>query len=132
MSGLTTVAPLSREEFVDRFRAMQRVPNTYYTIVIEDTSRNRLVAIGSIVKELKFIHSAGSIGHIEDIVVDSTMRGKRLGWRLIQALRYIGGRLMLYKIILDCSDDNVAFYKKCGFKRKGNEMAVYIPPPSKL
>lgn len=31
-----------------------------------------------------------------------------------------------YKVILDCSDDNVPFYQKCGLERKGAQMAVYF------
>ena len=30
-----------------------------------------------------------------------------------------------YKVILDCEDHNQKFYEKCGFHRKGVEMACY-------
>lgn len=36
--------------------------------------------------ELKFIRGCGKCGHIEDVVVDSTYRGLRLGLRVIEAL----------------------------------------------
>ena len=29
-------------------------------------------------------------------------------------------------MILDCSEDNVAFYERCGFQRKEVQMAVYL------
>ena len=31
-----------------------------------------------------------------------------------------------YKCILDCSDENVAFYEKSGFNRKGSFMTTYF------
>lgn len=30
-------------------------------------------------------------------------------------------------VILDCSEKNVPFYEKCGFKQKEVEMAWYVP-----
>jgi hypothetical protein len=32
-----------------------------------------------------------------------------------------------YKVILDCSDNNAAFYERCGFVRKSVHMALYFP-----
>jgi glucosamine-phosphate N-acetyltransferase len=29
-------------------------------------------------------------------------------------------------VILDCSEENQAFYSKCGFKRKEVQMALYL------
>jgi hypothetical protein len=53
-------------------------------------------------------------------------RGKKLGFKLIQALQRLGGLLGCYKVILDCSEDNVKFYTRCGFKQKEVQMVVYI------
>ena len=32
----------------------------------------------------------------------------------------------VYKIILNCSDENIKFYEKCGFELKSNQMAKYF------
>ncbi|CAB4434582.1 unnamed protein product [Rhizophagus irregularis] len=45
-------------------------------------------------------------------------KGKKLGLRVIQALKYIGAKTGCYKVILDCSEKNVPFYEKCGFQKK--------------
>ena len=65
-------------------------------------------------------------GHIEDIVVDSSYRGKNLGKRIIELLKSIAHVNDCYKVILDCADYNVPFYKKCGFSVKGCQMVWYI------
>ena len=73
----------------------------------------------------------GLVGHIEDIVTHSEYRGLNLGRLVIETLKGIGKAKGCYKIILDCSEKNVAFYKKCGFAQKEFEMAFYIPENDK-
>ena len=90
--------------------------------------------------EKKFLRGLSTVGHIEDIVVDKNQQGKKLGLRIIQALTGISEGLGAYKTILNCNDDNIrkpirskaevpfidnfftAFYEKCGFSKKENEM----------
>ena len=69
--------------------------------------------------EKKFIRNAGVAGHIEDIVVMSSHRGQKLGLRIINCLTALAWPNNCYKVILDCSDNNVKFYEKCGYERKG-------------
>jgi glucosamine-phosphate N-acetyltransferase len=51
----------------------------------------------------------------------------KLGYWIIETLKHIGAMAGCYKIILDCSEKNVQFYEKCGFKKKEVEMVWYIP-----
>ena len=53
--------------------------------------------------------------HIEDVVVDNMYRGNRTGKLLIEELIKIAKHYKCYKVILDCSKENVPFYEKCGF-----------------
>lgn len=99
----------------------------YFPIVIILKATDQVVATGNVFIEKKFLRGLGSVGHIEDIAVDKTQQGKKLGLRLIQTLTDISEALGCYKTILDCSDENTPFYEKCGFVRKGNEMAKYAP-----
>lgn len=80
---------------------------TYATVCIIQKSNDRMVGCGTLVLEHKFIRSGGSVGHIEDIVVDPAVRGKSLGKRIIEALTGISERLGAYKTILDCNKDNI-------------------------
>ena len=67
----------------------------------------KLVAIGSIIMERKFTRGGGIIGHIEDIAVSKSMQGRKLGLKIINSLESIGRGQGCYKIILDCSKDNI-------------------------
>ena len=45
-------------------------------VVTEDVGLRRIIACGTLSAEPKFIHEAGIVGHIEDVVVDMALRGK--------------------------------------------------------
>ncbi|KAI7899402.1 acyl-CoA N-acyltransferase [Cokeromyces recurvatus] len=124
---LTEVGNHTKEEFKERFEYMKKHNHEYHTITISDDSKNQVVAVGTIFIERKFIRKNGLVGHIEDIAVRGNQQGKKLGLRIIQALKYIGAKRGCYKVILDCSEKNVPFYEKCGFTRKEVEMSWYVP-----
>lgn len=95
-------------------------------IFVMKDAKGAIVGTGSIFIEKKFIHNLSSVGHIEDIVVDEKHRGKGFGKKIIDYLVEYGKNQGCYKIILDCSGDNVFFYNKCGFTKKDNHMVMYF------
>uniref|UniRef100_A0A0W0FTK6 glucosamine-phosphate N-acetyltransferase n=1 Tax=Moniliophthora roreri TaxID=221103 RepID=A0A0W0FTK6_MONRR len=111
--------------YLAQFNAIVKTPGTYYPIVLISKSTDQVVGTGCIFIERKFLRNLGLVGHIEDIAVDKSQQGKKLGLRVIQALVGISERLGCYKTILNCSDANIPFYEKCGFIKKENEMAKY-------
>jgi len=136
LGQLTEVGGLTKEGFEARWREMAQANSTlgptYHVVVCEDVSNKKLVASGTIFIERKFTRTAGLCGHIEDIVVDKSVRGKNLGLKLIKILTSIGAHMKCYKVILDCEEKNVAFYEKCGFTKKDVMMALYFAQKSKL
>ncbi|KZT25983.1 acyl-CoA N-acyltransferase [Neolentinus lepideus HHB14362 ss-1] len=130
LSVLTIVSDPGEAAWVAQFHAMRALPKTYYTIVIVDKTSDVIVAVGTVFIERKFLRGLGSVGHIEDIAVDKRQQGKKLGLRIIQSLTVISERSGCYKTILNCSNDNIPFYEKCGYQKKENEMAKYAPDRS--
>ena len=63
---------------------------------------------------------------LKDVVCDKAVRGKGLGKKIILAAVGLAHKCGCYKVILDCEESNVGFYEKCGFSRKGVEMAHYF------
>ncbi len=112
---------ITYEQFCEHYENMKSE-----VYVIRDISSNKIVASGSIFIETKFIHGLSSVGHIEDIVVDKEYRGIGLGKSIIDHLVNISKDRKCYKVILNCSKDNVEFYNKCGFKEKETEMTLYF------
>ncbi|KAI8091731.1 acyl-CoA N-acyltransferase [Thamnidium elegans] len=124
---LTEVGNHTKQEFDEQFNYLKKHSHEYHTITITEDAKDQVVAVGTILVERKFVHKNGLVGHIEDIAVNNNQQGKKLGLRIIQALKFIGAKRGCYKVILDCSEKNVPFYQKCGFTQKEVEMAWYVP-----
>ena len=85
---------------------------------------NKIVAYGSIVIENKI---RGDIaGHIEDIVVDTTVRGKMVGVKLVKELINIGKSKGCYRITLFCDEKLIKFYERNGFKVNNVMMKCFL------
>ena len=85
---------------------------------------DRVVAYGSIVIENKI---RGDIaGHVEDIVVDDSMRGKMVGVKLINKLISIGSEKGCYRISLFCEEKLIKFYERTGFKVNNIMMKKFL------
>lgn len=111
---------VSKEEFIKIVDQM--ISQDAHTYVIVD-SNEKIVATGKIIIEQK---SHGSkMGIIEDVVVDKENRGSGAGKKIIGKLIEMGERKKCYKVVLNCNDNNVGFYEKCGLVRKGVEMTHY-------
>lgn len=126
LSRLTVAPPITREEFGAVFRKIQLNSEYHITLVLEDLVTDTLLASGTLLIEPKFIHRGGLAGHIEDIVVRKETARRGFGYSVVTALCEIARAKGCYKVVLDCSDDTVAFYVKCGLERHGNQMQVYF------
>ena len=85
---------------------------------------NKVVAYGSLVVENKIRGEVA--GHIEDIVVDSNVRGKMIGVALIKELIKIGEIKGCYRITLFCKETLVKFYSRNGFEVNNVVMKRYL------
>ncbi|CAG8816050.1 34785_t:CDS:2, partial [Gigaspora margarita] len=104
LTVLTTVGDMSKAQFLgkskvnakERFYYLKAHNHEYFTLVIV-SPEDRIIGAGTIFIERKFIHNNGLVGHIEDIAVDKNQQGKKLGLRIIQALKHIGAKTGCYK-----------------------------------
>ena len=87
LSQLTVVPDTTKEAFDARFDEMnlsdgkEESKNSYHIFVVEETENKKIVATATLLLEKKFIRGCGLAGHIEDVVVDETVRGQKLGLR---------------------------------------------------
>jgi len=125
LGQLTQVDPkmMNREKTTEFLDSLDQ---HHCIFVVEQESTKEIVASGTLFIEKKLIRNYGKVGHIEDIVVHEKMRGYGLGKKMIEHVSEESKKMGCYKTILDCSDENVGFYEKCGYKRKGAQMAKYF------
>ena len=85
---------------------------------------NHVVATAALIIERKI--DCRVAGHIEDVVVSKNHRGSGMGSVLVKELIEVARREKCYKVILNCSDENVPFYRKLGFSKRDNGMIVLL------
>jgi glucosamine-phosphate N-acetyltransferase len=110
---------INYEAFEKRF---EETKNNIFII----RKNNLVIATASLFITKRFIRQLGSVGHVEDVVVNKEYRGHGLGKLLIKKLIEKAKEEGCYKIILDCSDENIVFYEGCGFIKKENQMVNYL------
>lgn len=125
LKQLTTIDPekISRKSFILQLHLIRS--NPYHKIIIAKYD-DKIVGTITILIEPKIIHNLSKVAHIEDVVVDNGYRLKGIGKILIQKAIEISKEFGCYKIILDCSSENMGFYRKFGFKQKECHMALYL------
>ena len=123
--GQLTQIDVSKMSINKTHKMIDKLNNNHRIFVIEDCLVNNVIASGTILIEEKLIRNYGKVGHIEDIVVNNNYRGFGIGKELIEMITEYAKNHGCYKCILDCSDDNVGFYEKCKYVRKGAQMALY-------
>ena len=84
--------------------------------VAVDKETSEVIGATTLLVEQKFIHSGGKAGHIEDVVTRKGFEGLGIGSTLINHALHFAKTNGCYKVILDCSDTNIRFYQKTGFK----------------
>ena len=95
------------------------IDNNIYNNIYLACIDNIIVGTVTLLIENKIIHNGSKVGHIEDVVVDFNHRKLGIGKLLIDYCLDIAKKEGCYKVILDCDDENIKFYEKCGFKEKG-------------
>jgi len=111
---------LSYEDFMRILRDRQKFGIVTIVAQFEDS----IIGTASMFVEHKFIRNGGKVAHVEDVAVRKTNQLKGVGKLLMARLAHEAKEIGCYKIILDCSDENIEFYKKCGYSLKEKQMRM--------
>lgn len=116
LESLSALAPvgLTPEEAVQTFQAI--CENSVYRFFVA-IANGRVVGVASILIEQKFVLRAAKFGHIDEVAVAVECQGRGIGRRLIETLVEEAKKERCAKVRLDCREENVPFYEKCGFDR---------------
>lgn len=101
LAHLTSSPDVGKQTWSTRFdemRAVNAVQLTYLPVVIVEDGSDRLVGQATVVVERKFLRGAGLVGHVEDVVVDPKMQGKKLGLKLLEVVTALSERVGAYKV----------------------------------
>jgi len=120
LSNLSEVGKLSKEVF----REIKKSNNIRIFVAFIN---NELVGTITIIIEQKFIHNGGRVCHIEDLATRKGYENLGIGSKLIEKAKKLATDERCYKIILDCSQHNLTYYKKFGFYQNEISMRYDIP-----
>ena len=81
-----------------------------------------VVGVASLIVINKLIRGGNRVGLIEDVAVSRHAGSRGVGTMLIEKLKELAIEKKCYKTILNCSEDNIGFYEKCGFYQKEVQM----------
>jgi glucosamine-phosphate N-acetyltransferase len=85
--------------------------------VAHDELNNKIVGTITLFIEPKFINKGMQVGYIEDVSVKKGYEGLGIGFKLVNyATNYAISKEQCKKILLYCSEKNMLFYEKLGFK----------------
>ena len=88
----------------------------FYKIFVAVKDDGQIIGSTTLLLERKFIHDGGKVGHIEDVVTRKNYEGMGVGSALVHTALDFAKDSNCYKVILDCSRNNMRFYKNIGFK----------------
>jgi glucosamine-phosphate N-acetyltransferase len=122
LSNLTEVGKIS-ENHENAKKVLHEIRSCpFYKIFVAAKKDGEIIGSNTLLIEQKFIHNGGKVGHIEDVATKNGYEGMGIGRALVGTSLRFAAQMKCYKVILDCSEKNVAFYKKIGFKEYGLSM----------
>ncbi|MFZ8921734.1 MAG: GNAT family N-acetyltransferase [Nitrosopumilaceae archaeon] len=119
LDSLRKASDIEKETALKIFDKINQNPD--HIVAVADIS-GKIVGSATLLLETKFIHHGGIVGHIEDVVVDKSHQGQKIGEKIIKYLLGQAESKGCYKTILDCAEDVKPFYEKLGFKHNANAL----------
>ena len=104
----------------------RRLRSGVRTYIAWATQTNEVVGTVSLLVEPKFIHRGGLVGHIEDVAVRRGFEKQGIGRALVQYATEQARKIGCYKVILNCSEHRVAFYRAVGYRCQEIGMRVDV------
>lgn len=127
LNSLSPVHVLAGEEdFSFVFERLEKEEMHFIFVAVND--HGKVVGTTTLFIEQKIIHRCGRVAHIEDVAVHEDAQHHGIATKLMEHAKEVAKSFGCYKIILDCSEDNVSFYEKLGYHRKEVQMRLTLDP----
>ncbi len=121
LENLRSLGEMTNVEFEKIFNTITQNPN--HTVFIAEDNE-KVIGTVTLLIEQKFIRNGGRVGHIEDVSVQKDFQGQGIGSKLIAQSLEEARAHNCYKVILNCTKENIPFYEKIGFKQNELEMRI--------
>lgn len=112
LSNLSKADYLPPEKMKEIFKEVKEKENSYIFVAVGKDKQ--IIGAIKLIIERKFSHRGTRAGHIEDVVVKKGFENMGIASSLIRKAIEKAKEQKCYKVILDCRDELIPFYK--GFK----------------
>jgi GNAT superfamily N-acetyltransferase len=120
--GYLSITPeVTLQKFLDSLQEIQSNGLIQVAYTLED-GRFFLHGTATLHYETKLSHGCHPVGHIEDVVVAPNYRNLGIAKKLIDILLCTASTTC-YKVVLDCNEELIPVYAKCGFTPTGIHMS---------
>jgi len=123
LSNLSEVGKVSEKEAKKIFKEMKKEKS--YIFVAVDGNKDIIGTIKLMVEQ-KFYHQGAKAGHIEDVITRKGFENMGVAGSLIKKALGQARKFGCYKVILDCRDELIPFYKKFRFYKFENCLRVNL------
>ena len=112
LQNMTFAPEINLKESLEIFEKIKAQNGNIYVVL----TKKEIIGTAKILIEQKFIRGGAKVGHIEDVSIHEDYTGKGIGKRLLEKCMEKAKKENCYKIILNCNESLINFYKKDGFK----------------
>jgi glucosamine-phosphate N-acetyltransferase len=112
LEALSTVGKIPLAEAREIYR--WRLSHGCYTYVAVDD--DEIVGTATLILERKFLHGGGWAGRVEEVAVRRDRQHQGIGTILMQHINQKAQELRCYKVVLCCTEANVPFYQRTGYR----------------
>ncbi len=105
---------------------IEKIKDNPYHFIFVIENNNKIIGTITVLIEQKIIRNFGKVCHIEDLIIKKEFRNKKLSSKLINHCIEFSKKNNCYKIILNCENNLINYYKKYGFINKNQEMCIYL------
>ena len=112
LEALSPVGTIPLEEAREIYR--WRLGHGCYTFVAVDG--DEIVGTATLTLERKFIHGGSWAGRVEEVAVRRDRQHQGIGTLLMRHVNQKAQELGCYKVVLGCSEANVPFYQRTGYR----------------
>jgi len=121
LANLSEVGRVSGNKAKKIFKELKRENSHIFVAVAKNKD---IIGTIKLMVEQKFYHEGAKAGHIEDVITRKGFEKMGVAGSLIKKALARAKKLGCYKVILDCRDELIPFYKKFDFYKFENCLRI--------
>ncbi len=118
LANLTVVGEISETRFCEIFQLIDG--NPYHRVFVAENDAGEVIGTATLLVEQEL--EGGLIAHIEDVATRKGFERMGIGSALVNHALSEAKKNGCHRAVLDCSSNNVPFYRKFGFDISGVQM----------